>query len=402
MNATSDFQLREICHLDRQVIDPDSDLAKQLPYLGLEQIESGTGRINTENTSPMGQGGASATFRFDARHVLYGKLRPYLNKVALPNFEGRCTTEIMPLLPFDHIDREYLALILRSERIVSAATRFSTGSRMPRADIEKLLSFEVEIPSLEIQRERVTRFRDKFMSMEDAIHYTKAQIQDSSLLVSASLREHFQGQTPIRAAGAVSPGKGWRLNPLLQLARLESGHTPSRRHPEWWGGDVPWLALADIRKLHGKFVYETGENTNDAGLANSAARLLPVHTVCLSRTASVGFVSILGKPMATSQDFCNWVCGPNLDPEFLMFAMMASQDYLRELGSGAVHKTIYMPTIESFHVCAPKISEQRRIAHALRELLSAVDALNAVLSQRLAEIERLPQKLLAAAFDGIA
>ena len=85
-----------------------------------------------------------------------------------------------------------------------------------------------------------------------------------------------------------------------------------------------------------------------------------------------------------------------------MFAMMASQDYLRELGSGAVHKTIYMPTIESFHVCAPKISEQRRIAHALRELLSAVDALNAVLSQRLAEIERLPQKLLAAAFDGIA
>ena len=73
-----------------------------------------------------------------------------------------------------------------------------------------------------------------------------------------------------------------RYAPLIELARLESGHTPSRRRPEWWGGHVPWLALPDIRKLHGKYAYQTSENTNDAGLANSSARLLPVGTVCLS------------------------------------------------------------------------------------------------------------------------
>lgn len=191
----------------------------------------------------------------------------------------------------------------------------------------------------------------------------------------------------------------WQWQKLLDLSRLESGHTPSRRRPEWWGGDVPWLALTDIRKLHGKHVYETIERTNDAGLANSSARLLPVRTVCLSRTASVGFVTILGRPMATSQDFANWICNPEkLDPEFLMYAFMASQDYLRELGSGAVHKTIYMPTIESFRVCAPEIGEQRRIARTLRERLAAAESLTAGLKTRLADIERLPQRLLAAAF----
>lgn len=161
---------------------------------------------------------------------------------------------------------------------------------------------------------------------------------------------------------------------------------------------MPWLALPDIRKLHGKYAYETLENTNDAGIANSSARPLPPGTVCVSRTASIGFVTILGKTMATSQDFCNWICGPDLDPEFLMYAFMASQESLRELGSGAVHKTIYMPTIESFHLCAPGIDEQRRIAATLRERLTAAEMLTADLKDRFAEIERLPQRLLAAAF----
>lgn len=160
---------------------------------------------------------------------------------------------------------------------------------------------------------------------------------------------------------------------------------------------------AGIRKLHGKVAQATSENTNHLGLANSSARLLPVNTVCVSRTASIGFVTIMGRPMATSQDFCNWVCDPGkLDPEFLMYAFMASQDALRELGSGAVHKTIYMPTIQSFHVCAPPLDEQRRIARRLRERLAAAEALQARLRERLPEIECLPQRILAAAFGEAA
>ena len=102
--------------------------------------------------------------------------------------------------------------------------------------------------------------------------------------------------------------------------------------------------------------------------------------------------------MATSQDFCNWICGPKLDPDFLMYAFMASQHYLRELGSGAVHKTVYMPTIESFRICAPEIDEQLRIARSLGERLTAAEVLSEGVKTYVEEIERLPQRLLAAAF----
>ena len=222
--------------------------------------------------------------------------------------------------------------------------------------------------------------------------------------MQAALTQAFHGLAPVSVAlSGTKPASQWHWSRLSDVARLESGHTPSRRRPEWWGGDVPWLALPDIRKLHGKFAYDTTENTNDAGLKNSSARLLPVGTVCVSRTASIGFVTMLGKPMATSQDFCNWVCDPQtLDAEFLMYAFMASQQHLRELGSGAVHKTIYMPTIQSFHLCAPALEEQRRIARRLRDSLAAAEALSSRLRERQAEIAQLPRRLLAAAFEPVA
>ena len=188
---------------------------------------------------------------------------------------------------------------------------------------------------------------------------------------------------------------GFQWMRLTEVARLESGHTPSRKRPEWWGGDIPWLSLPDIRKLHGKIAHNTSENTNDLGLANSSARLLPVNTVCVSRTASIGFVTILGRPMATSQDFCNWICDPSvLNPDYLMFAFMSSQPALRELGSGAVHKTIYMPTIESFHVCVPSITKQKEIVIRLRSELSIAEAVIEGLQTQLSLAESLPTRIL--------
>ncbi len=270
---------------------------------------------------------------------------------------------------------------------------------MPRANFDELLGFVFEIPDKDEQCNCVRRIRTNLDAVGIAVSATRDQLRDASLLTRASLSEQFQDTVPVRTSNRGKVLAGWQPYRLTDLARLESGHTPSRRRPEWWGGDVPWLALPDIRKLHGKHAYTTTENTNDAGLANSSARRLPVGTVCLCRDASVGYVTILGKPMATSQHFCNWICDPDqLDAEFLMYSFMASHDYLRELSSGSVIKTIYMPTIKSFHICAPGVDEQRRIARTLRARLAAAEALSVGLKARLAEIERLPQRLLATAF----
>jgi type I restriction enzyme S subunit len=127
-------------------VDPDSAEAVSLRYLGLENVESVTGTILLSGAGANAAIGRSTTFRFDQRHVLYGKLRPYLNKVALPDFEGRCTTELIPLLPRPGVSREFLALLLRRPQTVAAAMREKTGARMPRANIPDLLRLCVTVP----------------------------------------------------------------------------------------------------------------------------------------------------------------------------------------------------------------------------------------------------------------
>lgn len=181
----------------------------------------------------------------------------------------------------------------------------------------------------------------------------------------ASLRHIFGSEALSVGMPKSAPPLGWRWVSLTEVARLESGHTPSRRHTEYWGGDVPWLSIRDAKTHHGGMIFKTIENTNDLGIKNSSARVLPEGTVCLSRTASVGYVVVLGCPMATSQDFVNWVCSSKLEPRFLQYLLLFEKPSLGKFSSGAVHQTIYFPEVKAFHICLPDVEEQRRIVAVL-------------------------------------
>ena len=78
--------LNKLCIQDRKFLQPGSRTSISLPYLSMEHIESQTGRILRTSFDLVEDEGKSTTFAFDPRHILYGKLRPYLNKVALPDF----------------------------------------------------------------------------------------------------------------------------------------------------------------------------------------------------------------------------------------------------------------------------------------------------------------------------
>lgn len=378
-------------------------------FIPMQAVNENLGAVDGAEKRPFGKVAKGYTY-FEEGDVLFAKITPCMQNgkqaIARDLIDGIGfgTTEFHVVRACPELNAEWLWLYLRQQRVREAAERAFVGSvgqqRVPESFLAEL---EIPLPDITVQTAEVVRIRRLFGDIRIASRATHDQLQAVASMSGALFRAEFGSCAPIHAGRGDEVQRGWAWRPLQSLARLESGHTPSRRHPEWWGGAVPWLALPDIRKLHGKIAHDTGEHTNDLGLANSSARLLPVNTVCVSRTASIGFVTIMGRAMATSQDFCNWVCDPEqLDPEFLMYAFMASQDSLRELGSGAVHKTIYMPTIQSFHICAPGIEEQRRIVQRLRARLAAAEALQVGLRERLAEIERLPQRILAVAFDSLA
>lgn len=161
---------------------------------------------------------------------------------------------------------------------------------------------------------------------------------------------------------------GWAWTRLADVARLETGHTPSRRHEEYWNGDIPWIGIQDATQNYGRTIQNTSQHVTELGIANSSARVLPAHTVCLSRTASVGYVVTMGRPMATSQDFVNWVCSEEIDSRFLKYVLLAERDSFLRFASGTTHQTIYFPEVKAFHVCLPPIDEQDRIAAVLGTL----------------------------------
>lgn len=85
-----------------------------------------------------------------------------------------------------------------------------------------------------------------------------------------------------------------------------------------------------------------------------------------------------------------------------MHLLIRSRDEICALSSGAVHKTVYMPTLKALQVCVPSIDEQRRIAAEFRDRLAAIDAMEAAIRAEREAIEASPAALLRRAFEELA
>ena len=144
--------LADLCEMDRRNVRPGDPLANELPFVGVENVTRDTGFLNFETNSRVGNGKSTA-FRFDERHVLYSKLRPYLNKVAMPDFPGRCSTQLVPLLPRDGVDRDFLAHMLRRREVVKFAVASANGSRMPSVDMKLFMAMPTPFPPFDMQRQ---------------------------------------------------------------------------------------------------------------------------------------------------------------------------------------------------------------------------------------------------------
>ena len=141
--------LDSIAILDRQSIHP-SEVEAATPYLGLEHLDGdgGIDCIQTVGSASL----KSNKFQFSDRHVLFGKLRPYLRKIVRPEFSGVCSTDIIPILPKEGVSRDYLFYFLRTPDAVNLATSRCSGANLPRLGPKQLASFQIPLPPLDEQK----------------------------------------------------------------------------------------------------------------------------------------------------------------------------------------------------------------------------------------------------------
>ncbi|MHB8519154.1 MAG: restriction endonuclease subunit S [Limisphaerales bacterium] len=147
----------EVAPIDTTAVLPTGTPRKNFFYVALENIESGTGRL-VGATQAKGENIKSNKFQFGLEHVLLGKLRPYLNKVFIPDQTGICSTDILPLKPDSKLlTREFLGWLLRSPDFVGYTSSKMEGGKMPRLRTPDLECYEIPIPPLAEQRRIVGR-----------------------------------------------------------------------------------------------------------------------------------------------------------------------------------------------------------------------------------------------------
>jgi len=145
----------EVADIERESVCSE-DFKENDIYIGLEHIEKETGKllgfVRVDEIDLK-----SNKFKFTSEHILYGKLRPNLNKVCLPNFQGVCSTDIIPIKPKTSISNRYfLTYLLRQEFFVKEATAKSAGANLPRISPNILESFQIYIPPLPLQQKFAT------------------------------------------------------------------------------------------------------------------------------------------------------------------------------------------------------------------------------------------------------
>jgi type I restriction enzyme S subunit len=284
----------------------------------------------------------------------------------------------------------------------------STHNTIYMPDIQAL---RFALPPLAEQRaiaaflDRETKKIDELVAeQERLIELLKEKRQ---AVISHAVTKGLDPAAPMKPSGVEWLGDvpaHWEVKPIRKAARLESGHTPSRNHPEYWVDcTVPWFTLADVWQIREEgrdVIIETKEKVSELGLANSAARRLPPGTVMLSRTASVGFSAIMGVEMATTQDFANWVCGEHLESKFLLHVFRAMRGEFTRLMMGSTHNTIYMPDIEAFRFAQPPRTEQRAIAALLDRETKKIDDLTAQAESSISLLTERRSALISAAVTG--
>lgn len=388
MSAMRQVALHQVARIDRDILDP-AVIKNGSLYVGLENIESG-GRLVDVRRVAAGEL-LSSKFAFSSRHLLYGKLRPYLAKIARPDFDGICSTDILPILPGPDLDRGYLAWLLLSPEMVKLASSRATGANLPRLSPNALAELKIPLPPMPEQR-RIAAILDKV----DALQAERRAVLNKFDDLTHSIFLDMFGDP------ATNP-KGWPTRALGSLAeKFSDGPFGSNLKTEHYvESGVRVVRLQNIGS--GKFI-----NDDTAYVSESHFLKLRKHE-CLPGDILVG---TLGEPnlraciqpswlqVALNKADCvqirpnpavataEFVCGLLNQPSTELMA--------RELMHGQTRVRISMGNLRQLEVPVPPISLQRKFVR----LIAAVEKLSKTHQTNAAYLKDLFASLQSEAFRG--
>lgn len=343
-------RLREVASIERDAIQPSAIPAGGI-FVGLGNVNA-SGHI--VGARPVAAGELmSPKFIFTPQHILYGKLRPNLRKIARPDFAGYCSTDILPVLPGPRIEREFLFHYLRRPELTALAVRRCSGANLPRLSPGILADFPVHLPTMTEQRRIV-----EILNRAEAI----VRARERSLTLAEKLPGAFFAET--FGAGAVMKWRKQKLGDLLEF--LTSG---SRGWGKYYStSGAMFLRIQNVGANNLDFEDIAHVDPPD----NAEARRTEVKPgdVLLSITADLGRTGVY--PERQGRAFINQHLAilrtRKLEPVFLsgFLASAEGQRQVKRLNKVGVKAGLNFDDIRSIVVPMPPDQAQNRYAEFYR------------------------------------
>jgi type I restriction enzyme S subunit len=359
----------------------------EMKYVGLEHIEAHTMKL-------LGHGQASqvrsSSLRFSRGDVLYGKMRPYLNKVWLATFGGICSAEFLVFPRCDGLNIPFLAFRLNAEDFVTYANGQVSGER-PRVDFEKLSPFPILLPPAAEAERIVTKLNASLSRLERAEMATRRALEKLQRYRASILEAAWRGKWPRR-----------KLGELTQ--KIGSGSTPRGGEAVYQESGIPLIRSLNVHstgfRLEG-LVFIDEVNAKKLGNAVVA----PGDVLLNITGASIGRVTTVPASLGgarVNQHVCIIRPSDELLSEFLaMFlASPSEQARIRHVQVGATRQALTKAMIVNWEVPVPPLSQQSKIVAKAKRQLSVGARMIASLEQQLDRARATRQSLLREAFAG--
>ena len=299
----------------------------------------------------------------------------------------------------DKLDPTYLRYYLASPEIqamfLSWAGSGGTRNALTKQMIE---SFEVRAP-IDISEQRA--IAHVLGTLDDKIELNRRMNETLEEMARALFKSWFVDFDPVRAKmeghwrlGESLPGlpadlydlfpdrlvpselgeipEGWKVGVLDDVIEILSGGTPKTSMPEYWGGDIPWYTAKDAPNLSDVFVLETERTITQAGIDNSAAKVLPKGTTIVTARGTVGRLACLGIPMAMNQT-CYGIRGAHGYPDiFNYWNIRTAIDELQQRTHGTIFDTITRQTFKLVETVLPPVEYANMFESAVKPVTDRI------------------------------
>ena len=323
------------------------------------------------------------------------------------SLNGALLTENAAKITSYQINLNYLVQILKSPIVAQQHSRILSKVAQPKLSLIKLKQTFIPLPPLSEQSRIAAKIAQLFALLRkvesSTQQYAKLQTLLKSKVLDLAMRGKLVEQDPNDEPASVLLEKikaekeqlikekkmkkskplppitdeekpfeipdSWKWVRLGDIGAWAAGATPSRKHPEYYGGTIPWLKTGD---LNDGIVNETSEKITELGVKNSSVKVNePGNVLIAMYGATIGKLGIVGnQELVTNQACCGCSLFDGVHNWYLFYYLLASRKRLIDLGSGGAQPNISKNKIEKFTFPLPPLEEQNRIVTKVERLFA--------------------------------